>query len=150
MKRIAFILALALAGCGESKKPPLASTAPKPPVAAPKEPEIKSDPNGKYRCIACSIKTNETACPKCKTVLKAAEAPAAPKSTAAVGKSAVSAVFACPEAGCSFTDARKGTCLKHSTVQLKEQWFVCEKCSKKEPVAGKCAGCGAELVRKLQ
>ncbi len=149
MKRVAFILALALAGCGESKKAPVEAAKPKPP-AAPKAPEVKSDPNGKNTCIVCTLKTNEDSCPKCKASLRAAAPAPAPKTSGEVGKSAVSAVFACPEDKCTFTDARKGTCLKHTTVQMKEQWFVCEKCSKKEPVAGKCPGCGAALVRKLQ
>ena len=150
MKRVAIVLALALAGCGEAKKPPAEAQKPKPPPAAPKAPEVKSDPNGKNTCITCTLKTNDDLCPKCKAPLKVAAAPAGPKTSGEVGKSAVAALFACPEAGCNFTDARKGTCLKHATVQMKEQWFVCEKCSKKEPLAGKCAGCGADLVRKLQ
>ena len=151
MKRVAILLALALAACGEKESESSAKKTP-PPAPAPKAPEIKSDPTGKNACVACGIKTNDSACPKCKTVLKAAIAAptTAPKPAGEVGKSAVSAVYACPEDKCTFTDARKGTCLKHSTVQLKEQWFVCEKCAKKEPVAGKCAGCAAELTRKLQ
>lgn len=150
MKRVAIVLALALAGCGEAKKEPAETAKPKPPPAAPKAPEIKSDPTGKNTCIVCTLKTNEDNCPKCKASLRVAAAPAAPKPSGDVGKSAVSAVFACPEDKCTFTDARKGTCLKHTTVQMKEQWFVCDKCSKKEPVAGKCAGCSADLTRKLQ
>jgi hypothetical protein len=151
MKRVAILLALALAACGEKEPEPVVKKTPPP---APKAPEIKSDPAGKNTCVACGIKTNDSACPKCKTVLKApattASPAAAPKPAGEAGKSAISAVYACPEDKCTFTDARKGTCLKHATVQLKEQWFVCEKCAKKEPVAGKCAGCGAELARKLQ
>lgn len=152
MKRLGWVLCVVVAaGCGEKPEPPPPAKASAPPPAAPKAPEVKSDPNGKNTCITCVLKTNEANCPKCKAPLKAAAAPpSAPKTGHDVGKSAVSAVFACPEAGCTFTDARKGTCLKHATTQLKEQWFVCEKCSKKEPVAGKCAGCGADLARKLQ
>jgi hypothetical protein len=153
MKRLGWVLCVvAAAGCGEKPEPPPPAKASAPPPAAAKAPEVKSDPNGKNTCITCVLKTNEANCPKCKAPLKAAMAPAttAPKAHGEVVKSAVSAVFACPEAGCTFTDARKGTCLKHSTTQMKEQWFVCEKCSKKEPVAGKCAGCGADLARKLQ
>lgn len=151
MKRLLFALSLALAACGESTPPAETAKTPPPAPAAPKAPEIKSDPNGKNTCITCLLKTNADACPKCKAPLKVAAAPpAAHKPTGDVGKSAVSALFVCPEDKCTFTDARKGTCIKHATTQLKEQWFVCEKCSKKEPVAGKCGGCSADLVRKLQ
>jgi hypothetical protein len=152
MKRLILLLsAVAVAGCGEKPAAPAAIKPPVAPPPAPKAPEVKSDPNGKNTCITCTLKTNEANCPKCKAPLKVAAAPApAHKPSGDVGKSAISAVFACPEDKCTFTDARKGTCLKHSTTQLKEQWFVCEKCAKKEPVAGKCAGCSADLVRKLQ
>jgi len=152
MKRLILLLsAVAVAGCGEKPAPPPPSKAAMAPPPAPKAPEVKSDPNGKNTCITCTLKTNEANCPKCKAPLKVAAAPApAHKPSGDVGKSAISAVFACPEDKCTFTDARKGTCLKHSTTQLKEQWFVCDKCSKKEPVTGKCPGCSADLVRKLQ
>lgn len=152
MKRLGWMLcAVAAAGCGEKPEPPKPAPKPVAPAPAPKAPEVKSDPNGKNTCITCTIKTNADTCPKCKTSLKAAAAPApAPKPAGhEVGKSTVSGLYACPEAGCTFAEPKKGTCIKHSTTQMKEQWFVCEKCSKKEPVAGKCAGCGAELVRKL-
>src|SRR5687768_14351453 len=118
MNRLALILSIAAAaGCGEAPAPPPAMKPPAPPPA-PKA-EFKSDPNGKNTCIVCVLKTNDPNCPKCKAPLKAAMAPApAHKPSGDVGKSAISAVYACPE--CTFTDARKGTCLKHSTVQLKE------------------------------
>jgi hypothetical protein len=152
MTRLAWAFSLAvLIGCGEKPEPEAKKPA-APPPATPKPPEIKSDPTGKNTCVKCALKTNEDVCPKCKTPLKAAVAPAtstAPKTHAEVGKSAVGGVYACPEPGCTFSEPKKGTCLKHTTTQMKEQWFVCEKCSKKEPLAGKCGGCGAELVRKL-
>jgi hypothetical protein len=152
MRKVALALVLlAAAGCGEKK--PTTVTVPKAVAAAPptsKPAEIKSDPNGKYTCITCTLKTNQETCPKCKAPLKVSAAPApAHAPSGMVGKSQMSAVYACPEAGCTFTDPRKGTCLKHSTVQMKEQWFVCEKDSAKEPIPGKCAKCGAELQKKL-
>jgi hypothetical protein len=154
MKRLMLLLSsLAAAGCGEKPAPPAVVKPMVAPPAAPKAPEVKSDPNGKNTCITCTLKTNEANCPKCKAPLKVAAAPAAtstPKPTGDVGKSTVSGLYACPEAGCTFAEPKKGTCIKHTTTQMKEQWFVCEKCSKKEPVAGKCAGCSADLVRKLQ
>jgi hypothetical protein len=156
MKRLILLLSAAsFAGCGEKPAESAKPATIKPPVVAPppapKTADVKSDPNGKNTCITCTLKTNEANCPKCKAPLKAAAVPApAHKPSGDVGKSAISAVFACPEDKCTFTDARKGTCLKHATTQLKEQWFVCDKCGKKEPVAGKCAGCGADLARKLQ
>jgi len=155
MRKVALALFVLAAGCGDSKKSPVPVPVPKPPPAptsilnAPKGPEIKSDPNGKYTCIVCTLKTNEETCPKCKAALKTSAAPAPHAPSGVVGKSAMSAVFACPEAGCTFTDPRKGTCLKHSTVQMKELWYVCEKDAAKEPVAGKCSKCGAELQKKL-
>jgi hypothetical protein len=147
------LLALALvASCGKepSKPPPKPPTPPAP--VKPAEPALKSDPNGKNLCLACNFRTNDAACPKCKTVLKAAmeEKPKTSAPTGEVGKSAVSAVYACPKEGCKFTDARKGKCLPHPDVDLKEQWFVCDKCSVKEPLAGKCSKCQADLARKLQ
>jgi hypothetical protein len=152
MRFVPVALALALlASCGKEPEPPKKTAPPPPPKAM--EPELKSDPTGKNLCLKCNFRTNDAACPKCKTVLKAAVEPEKPKtSTPAgeVGKSAVSAVYACPKEGCKFTDARKGKCLPHPDVDLKEQWFVCEKCSVKEPVAGKCSKCQSDLVRKLQ
>jgi hypothetical protein len=67
-----------------------------------------------------------------------------------VGKTSVAAVFACPKEGCSITFPSKGPCLKHADTPMKEQWFVCAKDSVKEPVAGKCPKCGADLARTLQ
>jgi hypothetical protein len=150
MRKLAVALFALAVGCGDSAKPP--APAPKPPPAAPmapKAPEVKSDPTGKNLCLTCGIKTNEDACPKCKAVLKAAPAPAAAKSSGEVGKSQVGALWACPKEGCAYTEAKKNTCLKHGDTQLQEQWFVCEKDSVKEPVAGKCSKCGAALSRKL-
>ncbi len=79
--------------------------------------------------------------------------PAAPdthKSSGPVGKTAVAASFACPKEGCTVTFPSKGACLKHADTQMKEQWFTCAKDSVKEPVAGKCPKCGADLTRTLQ
>ncbi len=150
--RIAPVLsALALvASCGREPEKPVMK--PPPAQAKPVEPELKSDPAGKNLCLKCNFRTNEASCPKCKTVLKAAidEKPRTSAPPGEVGKSAVSAVYACPKEGCTFTDARKGKCLPHPDVDLKEQWFVCGKCSVKEPVAGKCSKCQADLARKLQ
>lgn len=148
-----WILAAALvaAGCGSETAPASSASpaaAPKPP---PKEPEVKSDPTGKHACIKCGIRTHEDSCPKCKAVLKAeAPPPAPPRPPGEVGKSALSAVWACPKEGCTFTDPRRGTCFKHADTQLKEQWFVCAKCSVSEPVAGKCSKCGGALARTLK
>ena len=72
------------------------------------------------------------------------------KPSGPVGKTAVAASFACPKEGCTVTFPSKGACLKHADTQMKEQWFTCAKDSVKEPVAGKCAKCGADLTRTLQ
>lgn len=151
MRFVPVVLALALtASCG---KEPEKAVKP-PPVAPPKpvEPALKSDPSGKNLCLACNFRTNDASCPKCKTVLRAPveEKPKTSAPAGEVGKSAVSPVYACPKEGCKFTDARKGKCLPHPEIDLKEQWFVCDKCSVKEPVAGKCSKCQAALSRKLQ
>ena len=151
----ALVLALA-AGCGGSEEPkakPLAKPSAKPAASSSAEPAkaaVKSDPNGKHLCISCKIRTNDTKCPGCGTVLKAETQAAAHKPSGAVGKSAVAALYACPKEGCTYTEAKKNTCLKHADTTLVEQWFVCAACSKKEPAAGKCPGCGAELKRTLQ
>lgn len=157
MRFAAFALVLSLAACGGSEDPK-----PKPPAKTPVKPAgsstaaapaVKSDPNGKNLCLACKIRTNDVKCPGCGTVLKAeiVGTPATThKSSGAVGKSAVAALFACPKEGCTYTEAKKNTCLKHADTTLVEQWFTCAACSKKEPVAGKCAGCGADLKRTLQ
>jgi hypothetical protein len=157
MKRLILLLsAVGFAGCGEKPAESAKPATIKPPVVAPPpapKADVKSDPNGKNTCITCTLKTNEANCPKCKAPLKAAAVAApstAPKPSGDVGKSTVSGLYACPEPGCTFAEPKKGTCIKHATTQLKEQWFVCDKCGKKEPVAGKCAGCGADLTRKLQ
>lgn len=147
----ALILALA-AGCGGSEEPKPKPAANKPaakPAAAPAA-AVKSDPDGKHLCITCKIRTNDAKCPGCGAVLKADTTAHAPKASGAVGKSAVAALYACPKEGCTYTEAKKNTCLKHGDTQLVEQWFVCQACSKKEPAAGKCAGCGNELKRTLQ
>ena len=153
MRTAACALVLALAACGGSEEPkakPQAKPAAKPAGSAA-APAVKSDPNGKHLCIACKIRTNDTKCPACGTVLKAeTEGAPAHKPSGAVGKSAVAALYACPKEGCTYTEAKKNTCLKHADTTLVEQWFTCAACSKKEPVAGKCAGCGADLKRTLQ
>jgi len=150
---LATVLAFSLAACGDdtasAKKAPAPAPAPAP--AAPKQPEFKSDPKGTV-CIACSIRTDGPACKKCKTTLKAEIAPVTPKTAASgdVGKSALAPLFACPKEGCTFTDARKGTCLKHGDTEMKVQWFGCAACGVNEPVAGKCAKCGSALVKTLK
>ena len=137
MKRLALLLSLA-AGCGGEAPEPPKTAKPKAPVEAPKAPEPAPAPK---------------AAPAPAPAPAAAPAPA-PEKPRPAHSSAASAVggvmYACPESGCTFSEPKKGTCIKHSDVQMKEQWFVCEKCSKKEPAAGKCAGCGADLARKLQ
>ena len=148
------VLALAV-GCGGSEDP-----APKAPSKPPAKPagtastapakSVKSDPDGKHLCISCKIRTNDSKCPGCGTVLKADTTVHAPKSSGTVGKSAVGGLFACPKEGCPYTEPKKNTCLTHADTTLKEQWFVCSACSKKEPAAGKCAGCGSDLKRTLQ
>ncbi len=153
MRLVSAALTLALlAACGkEPDKQTSQAPAPPPPVK-PAEPALKSDPAGKNLCLQCNFRTNEASCPKCKTVLKAPveEKPKSSAPPGEVGKSSVAALYACPKEGCTFTDARKGRCLPHPDVDLKEQWFVCEKCPAKEPVAGKCAKCQGALSRKLQ
>jgi len=104
---LATVMAFALAGCGDDDKP------------AKKEPEFKSDPKGNL-CLACNLRTDGATCKKCKAVLKAEMPAPAPRSgPSEVGKSAVAPLFACPKEGCTFTDARKGTCLKHSDTEMK-------------------------------
>jgi len=152
MRFVPVVFALALvASCGKEPEKPVVVPPPKKPTQVT-EPALKSDPAGKNLCLQCNFRTNDASCPKCKTVLRAAveEKPKTATPAGEVGKSAVSAVYACPKEGCKFTDARKGKCLPHPDVDLKEQWFVCDKCSVKEPVAGKCSKCQADLARKLQ
>lgn len=148
---LATVMAFALAGCGDDDKPAKkTSAAPAAAPAAKKEPEFKSDPKGNL-CLACNLRTDGATCKKCKAVLKAEMPAPAPKSgPSEVGKSAVAPLYACPKEGCTFTDARKGTCLKHSDTEMKVQWFSCAKCGVNEPTAGKCAKCDAELVKTLK
>jgi len=92
MRKVALALFVLAAGCGDSKKSPVPVPVPKPPPAptsilnAPKGPEIKSDPNGKYTCIVCTLKTNEETCPKCKAALKTSAAPAPHAPSGVVGR----------------------------------------------------------------
>ena len=118
---LAAMAAFVIAGCNEDSKPVNIK------LEKPKgtgAPEIKSDPTGKYQCLGCNLKTNDTKCPKCGTVLKAeakpkpATAPTTPKTGATVGKSTTSAVYACPE--CPFTDPRGGNCFTHTAGTLGE------------------------------
>ncbi len=150
---------LILAGCGsDAAPPPPPKKAPSPKIgtapaagkALAKEPEIQGDPAGKYLCLQCGLKTNEKACPKCKTVL-AADAPAAPKTAPGeVGKSSLAPTYACPKEGCKFTSARKEKCLPHPDTDLKELWYVCAKDGVSQTTPGKCAKCGGDLARELR
>ena len=148
---LAAAAALAIAGCG--KEAPNKVNIDLNDSSGSSTPVIKSDPTGKYKCLACNgLKTNDTKCPKCGAVLKAEEKPAStpkgPKSGATVGKSTTSAVYACPK--CPFTDPRGGECITHKDTKMKLQHFICAKCSVKETVSGKCSKCGAELKRTLE
>ena len=148
---LAAAVALAIVGCGKDEPAKINIDLNKD-AAGSDTKRIKSDPTGKNQCIKCNLKTNDDKCPKCGTVLKAANkpssAPQPAKSGATVGKSTTSAVYACPE--CPFTDPRGGTCIKHTEIKLKLQYFVCAKCSVKEAVAGKCSKCGTELKKTLE
>jgi hypothetical protein len=155
MKR-AIVAALLLAcGCGKGEEPAAKMPETKKPdgpgmmmkAETPRAPEVKSDPNGKFTCLACNLKTSEANCPKCKAQVgqPAAAPPSTPKTPGEVGKSAVAALFACPKPGCDVKFPSKGTCLKHSDTQMVEEHFACAKCAVKSPQAGKCEKCGEAL-----
>ncbi len=151
MRNWCLAAALALAGCGKEEAPRAKAPAPPAPPTAPKPPEVKSDPAGKNLCLACQIRTNESACPKCKAVLKApvADMPkAAPSGDA--GKSAVGAIWVCPKPGCKYWEAKKNTCLTHGDTQLKERWYVCAACKVEQPAEGKCSKCASDLKPELR
>jgi hypothetical protein len=141
---------LAAMGCGSDSAPPPPSPA-KPKSPAIKEPEIQGDPAGKNLCLQCGLKTNDKACPKCKTVLVAETSPTAPKSAPGdVGKSNLAPTYACPKEGCKFTSARKEKCLPHPDTDLKEAWYVCAKDGVSQTSPGKCGKCSGDLARELR
>ncbi len=150
---------LIAAGCGGDSAPPASAPKPGAPAAkappaagapALKEPALRGDPAGKYLCLQCGLKTNEKACPQCKTVL-ASDAAAAPKSAPGdVGKSNLAPTYACPKDGCTFTSARKEKCLPHPDTDLKELWFACAKDGVSQTSPGKCGKCGGALARDLR
>jgi len=153
---LAFVLVAA--GCGNDAAPPAPPPKPAPPEASPapppgqpaaRDPEIQGDPAGKNLCLQCGLKTNEKACPKCKTVLVADSASSAPKAPGDVGRSSLKPTYACPREGCKFTSARQEKCLPHPDTDLKEVWYVCSK-DGAQTTPGKCAKCGADLVRQLR
>jgi hypothetical protein len=114
-------------------------------------PEILGDPAGRNLCLQCGLKTNDKACPKCKTVLVAETAPAAPRTAPGeVGKSNLAPTYACPREGCTFTSARKEKCLPHPDTDLKEVWYTCAQDGVRQTTPGKCAKCGGNLGRELK
>lgn len=128
---VAAVLAF-LIGCGDDEPKSTAKVNPPPPTAIPKAPPPEP-PKPPPPPPAPSPSLNE---PR--------------KATGDVGKSAIAPVWACPEPGCKYTEAKKNTCLTHPQTTLKEQWFVCAKDSVNEPVPGKCSKCGAELSKTLK
>ena len=144
---LAIAAALLISGC--DKKPELIKIETKKST----ESEVKSDPKGKYNCLSCNIKTNETDCPKCGTTLKAktkAKKPSHATTGSKVGQSVMAPRYGCPK--CPFADAKKGsTCIKHSTIKMtKEQWFICDGCSVRQTVDGNCSKCKGKLTRTLE
>jgi hypothetical protein len=156
MRAWTLALLLTAAGCGSDAAPPPPADSKAKPKAAPiriadKEPAVQGDPAGKNLCLACGLKTNDKACPKCKTVLVADAAPAAPRTTPGeVGKSNLAPTYACPKEGCKFTSARKEKCLPHPDIDLKEVWYACAKDGVSQTAPGKCAKCGGDLARELR
>jgi len=159
MKAWTLALVLVLAGCGSDTSPsskspktgtPGAKTALPPHLPAAKEPVIQGDPAAKYLCLQCGLRTNDKACPKCKTVLAADTAPAPKTAPGDVGKSNLAPTYACPKEGCKYTSARKEKCLKHEDTDLKEVWYTCAKDAAGQTAPGKCAKCGGDLARELR
>ncbi len=153
-KHLVVVLAVLLAGCGKPEDPaPSATPKPKPSAAATPKPESTT---GKYSCLDCKLKTDAESCPKChKSLVSApttAPAPTAAPTTghSTPGKTAVAGSYACPVEGCTYTDPRAGTCLKHGDTKLKELWFDCAACATHEVAPGKCGKCGKDLARTLK
>lgn len=148
---LAAVVALSLAACDQGSEPIKIESSGKKPGGAAGAGEATT---GKNTCL-CGAKTDEDNCPKCGASLVASEKPATakpstPATGAEVGKSTVGGLFGCPEAGCDYTEAKENTCLVHKTTKLKPIVFACAACGKEEVQAGKCAGCGKDLTRKLK
>jgi hypothetical protein len=152
MKKLATLaLALSLAACGQEPEKP--KPLPQPVVdTTPKPPPIPNDPNGKYACLTCKIKTNDKTCPGCKVVLASEETrPATTGGTEKPGTSTAGACYGCGNEKCKWTSPNKSSaCMDCNNKCEKEVWYACAACNSQEAASGKCPKCKGDLKKTFK
>lgn len=151
-KLVALAFALSIAACDNQPPPPV-----KPAVPVvdkkPDPPPIPNDPNGKYSCLACKVKTNDKTCPGCKAVLATEDVkpPVTGGGTEKPGTSTSGALYGCGNEKCTWTSANKGgACMNCDAKCEKEIAYACAACKSQETASGKCPKCKGDLKKTFK